>query len=352
MMADILRVAAFISGAGLLFSSVFLRETEEGQIESLVSELNKRTESRRVESAAAWTRVAVFASAQTASLLDALVGRRSYSGRLLMVTGCASITSVNIANLLFDPRYDLVQSSTTLVLAALGIIAIARSHPRFGGSTRLVRLTIAIVLLAALSKWIVVDATTYFRDHLPSWLALPLLLFFIAATDRFAATGINAFEWLPVVIVTAIACDVLIVAAIRWLLRVVNRARHPASMILSLALLPLVPAVFVALPMWLEPERIGELADTWLAQLRIGLLLEFVWKSNLYSCAILIVFLILAVALSLHWTMWEAIQRPLYALQRFGVFRHRKLMAGAGVFLLGLGYRPIGDFLKGLIGSS
>ncbi len=68
--------------------------------------------------------------------------------------------------------------------------------------------------------------------------------------------------------------------------------------------------------------------------------------SNAITALLACVFVLLAIAALVHRLFWSLLERPIYALQRFGIARRSKLMGNLGVAFCGLGLGVAPSWLK------
>ena len=70
---------------------------------------------------------------------------------------------------------------------------------------------------------------------------------------------------------------------------------------------------------------------------------------NLLIAFVSIAFIALAMVMLIHKMLWPLLERPVYALQRFGVARRSKLLATIGIILVGVAIDVFPTWLKDVI---
>lgn len=177
------------------------------------------------------------------------------------------------------------------------------------------------------------------------------------------ATGIAAAVSLYFAVVMATMSDYVFLVVVRRLLRLQSDAHDlrfgagPTVAIISLTI------VFVIAPLVVinqvppgdlrysvfmgERWHVPSWQDYWATYIAAG---AYGWLvSDVYDVIVGMFVPVTIVLLVLNWIAWRSLERPLYTLQRFGIFRHRKALAGIGAGLIGFGLPPVGKVLGWLV---
>jgi len=345
-----LRVLSITAGAILIFAALFLREYEERTVENILEEwwiriddLQRTLVSRHV----ALVRVAATFAARA---LDSLFGYEIMSLRAACVSGCLSFLSLYLVSpVVFTLAFRRAASTLQLRVASSGVmyltlddmlailrdpgrplaarIALASAFTAPAG-----RATLHILGVLALCGLVLGATTTRFR-HAPiaAWSAGALVLTFAfwfseEPWDVSAPSGyyIDA-------ILLGTLCDIVAIVIARRLLRVQQVSSSLWTIVSAGMLQVLLAVTLIVLPistgMWVTAHGNPVL---------FGLGLDLVVSSltNVFSAAVSISFGVAVATLIVHRMLWPVIDRPLYALARFGLFRNA--LRRSAVFGVGL----------------
>lgn len=167
--------------------------------------------------------------------------------------------------------------------------------------------------------------------------AVPLLtlLFWVSGFGLFA---IHKYGYLPVLhalatvlllLFLSFGCDVLYISVTRWMLRKMLRIRQVHELVALIVLDVVLALVLVGGPVELAVAMMKSpvMIETTVAGV-VVLMFNF---GDFIACS---VFFIVMLTVLLHRLMWPILERPIYALHRYGVIRNKKLLWGVGSALL------------------
>lgn len=250
-----------------------------------------------------------------AQWLDKVFGERLVSGRAIAVSVCLSFSSA-LAYLglvaLVDPTPDPMNPKLVVVCLPLSYLLFMLAV----GRRRVLLIVVSIILSGGL-----------------------VLLTVAALTVN--PEPLNALVLLEAALV-AVTCDFLVILLARrlatWAISVDLLA---AVVIATLGLL--IGVLMLGTPAIVMYNR-GAYFDHWAA---IGL---FGGMSNLYAGLAAVALGALTLMFLVQRALWFVIERPLYALERFGLFQNRKALFYCGVLLIALGFPRIADALLKAMG--
>jgi len=303
MLAGALHILVGLLGSLLLYMSLFLTESEEGQIQNRLEELWVRIDDL---SKSSLTKEAAFlqqASALLANGLDWLFGNKLLSAKAI----ATSLSLSGAATLLY-----LHNAQPLLPFPSVALI-------------------IGLVLVA----------TSFAPGRLRylgfMWIPLSALWFLIGALGEIIR-GLQYFSFLAAFYGGALVSDVLFVAITRWLLRKISRQRETATLLTllcSFVCLGILLAAPTLVALLIYYRRAFGAVSLGTGPVFVGVMvLLFVGASNSVSLLIVLLLFLLFLVVLLHRLIWPVLARPLYAAQRFRVFRSPKLLAGlAGLCL-------------------
>jgi hypothetical protein len=253
-------------------------------------------------------------AAALAHWLDMVFGERLVSGRAIAVSVCLSFSSALAYSGLVafvDPTPDPVNPKLVVVCLPLSYFLFTVAVGR-----RRLLLTVVSTILSG-----------------------GLVLITVAALTVNPAP-LNALVFLEVALV-AITCDFLVILLAR---RLASRASS-VSVLSALAIATLgllIGVLMLGTPAIVMYNR-GAHFDHWAA---IGF---FGGMSNLYAGLAAVALGALTFMYLVQRVLWFAIERPLYALDRFGLFQNRKALFYCGVLLIALGFPRIANALLKVI---
>ncbi len=134
------------------------------------------------------------------------------------------------------------------------------------------------------------------------------------------------------------ACDVLYIALMRWLLRRTSAASTNTQAyhgLVAAIVCIIMTFVLFFVPVFLGIAVISRAHAGGRDALGLtGITIIFSCVFNTLNLLTTLLGFVLALAVLLHRMLWPLLQRPLYALQRYGVIRNKKLLWGLGISLL------------------
>jgi hypothetical protein len=343
-----LNAVSSVFGAILILGyllSLLLYETEEGLFQNKLEVLWIRLS---YAGSAALSKQANFIRAVaglTDAFFDRVFGVALISSRSVAVSACFSIVSLGIVCSPGINDFPLLDIGVAFYVPFVMLLSVAGILPAVLGN-RLPR---------------------------KMWLLGVALLCFIAFVGMYSLDWFNAvfssdpfreLKYDVAFLVLTIGCDTLFVVATRWLLRKAS-SLHSGVRILAVVLGNIsIAGVLVLLPL-IGPLRPSGALNLWKARHDLvkfferqalsatpgNIFLLTLAGSNLFDAAVAFAFVGLFLVMLIHRLLWPALQRPVYAIAKGGLVRHRKLLFIFGATLLALGMPAgpvvrLGGFLK------
>jgi len=328
LLVTTLRAVSLVSGSIMVFAALFLRESEERAVENIlvdwwvrIDDLQRALLSRHL----AFLRVsAAFAT----KVLDGIFGRAILSIRATCVSGALSFLSMY----LFVPvavGWAAAQVAQAQPLRTFDEVARLLKNPSTPVHFVIVYALWAAVppglfrhVLAALAACGVTAgiAHTQLRNApVVTWIIGAALLSWLFWAEHPPGLGarLTATIYIDGVIIGTL-CDFVTVAAVRRLLRVQECASRLRVIILSSTCQVLL-AVSLVVPLAVTGIRLCRRGDS--ISFIVGSELLLAASSNMFGATMCLSLGVAAAALAAHRVLWPLIERPLYALARFGLYR-------------------------------
>lgn len=301
--ADYLLRALNTLGWLLMYCALFLYEDQEGQIQNRIAQWWIKVDDARI---VAHSQAAAFlqgVARLTVRGFDCVLGERLVSLRFAGVSLCLSIASVSLMAVVGAIRTH--QSPRGPLLLSAGLIALALVPAVFEGRwvLRLWGLLVFVAVLRPMGYILFVLYSvkgTAFAGRTLGYIALPLAVSFV--------------------------CDVSYVTLTRWMLRRVSTGSRVYEVALMVAV-----NLFILYLVFLGPIQLGARVFRYWRGGGVAIMLSFALNAIDFfagSAALL-----LGLALLIHRLLWPIVEKPLYALQRYGVISNKKLLWGAGLAL-------------------
>ncbi len=171
----------------------------------------------------------------------------------------------------------------------------------------------------------------------------------------FRVTAISFFSMLIAVMVHVMT-ETLFIAITRRLLRwgagLVSFLRIASLVVLNLVLAFLLIKAPLLLKDWAFEWRVAHGGEYSLVDHSIFLILSVFAASNLLTALFSIVFIVLGGIMLLHKLFWPVLDRPVYALQKLGFIRRKRLAFTLGIAFIGFAVgNKIPSLLKDVLGS-
>jgi hypothetical protein len=287
----------------LMYCAVFLYEDQEGRVQNKIVEWWVKVDDARI---VAHSRAAAFLTAVarlTARGFDRVLGERLISLRFAGVSLCLSIASVSLITAFGTIRLHQSPRGPLFLSACLVAAALV---PAFGESRWVLRLWGLLLFVAVLRPF-------------------GYLLFILYSVRGIAFAG-RTLGYVALPLAVSFACDVSYVSLTRWMLRKVSSG----SRVYEVVLLAAVNLLILYL-IFLGPIQLGAKVSQYWQGGGAAIMLSFCLNAIDFfagSAALL-----LAVSLLIHRLFWPVVEKPLYALQRYGVISNKKLLWGAGLAL-------------------
>ena len=351
----LLRAASGLLGCALLITAIFLREDEEGRIQSRLELLWIRIDDARKYSLPRHTAVVRVITAFISSGFDRLFGTKLFSKRAVGTSICYVIASIFLIALCVAAIQGEAEGSDYInpILILFGLII-------YG--------TLPAVIKKPLWGWF------WFVPVLAivAWLSI--------TTIRSIMSPRSYSELLVAYLVTGLilgcALSILFIVVIRRALRGISAANSITRILFTSAIcfLPMAALSTIGLYYSVKHPFFDAFADLLVADIlnQMPIPLGHILAENLDEklmagfangiTALIVIFIVpasifilLAILLLLHSLLWPVLDRPVYALQRWGVVRRNKVLGLVGLELLGiaLGYdlvKLIKDILSAALG--
>jgi hypothetical protein len=308
MLVPALQLLVGLIGAILLYTALFLHETEEGRVQNRLEKLWVDIDDLSKAALSKQTAFLQQISAMANSGLSKLFGARLFSAGAVSASLCLSL------------------GSALLLTRAAQVYLFPHSF-RFTFSTFAIgTVSLLVGLFPVPFRYV-------------GFLWIPFALFLMIYMDwnlPYQSQGwkfvVRESQPLLAMLVGGFISDVFFIALSRWCLRKGSELNDGWKIVVLLTLngcigLSLVSPLIVATLM--------EMAHPY-----GGVTFAFpnpliVWgASNGVTGAIALLFVVLAVVAIAHLAVWPLLERPLYSLQRFGVARNPKLLAATSVTCL------------------
>ena len=300
-----LRLALAVIGAAMLAAAGLLYENEEGVVQSKLEALWISLDDRSVAMLGRHGAFLSRAGVVTEVLLSKVVGDRAISWRLirtsLLGTACGGLAALALYASAIDPR------GVWWLFLVAGILAILIFAPAVNARLAPISSCAAIVVIAAA---VAIDI------RVQSVLGCPL--------SKMMALGLVS--------------DVTAIKLLRAILRRACAARNPGVLVVFGCVFFMTAVLVLVLPPWalslaLTPVGVGRAAGIRVEALAVPLV-----GANAFAAFPFLAFTGVTLSYAGHHVIWPLLLRPLYFVQRTGVFQHRPTVAsiGAGSLILAL----------------
>lgn len=306
-----------VSGIVLVYAALFLKESEEGQVQNRLEGWLKMIQSRRDVSRSLSVRIINAAAASSEKVFTVLFGERLFAIQSLLTSISLSLTSVwifNEVNTILDPSANRTMWwDVQNVLLVIGF-AFLTLLPLVTANRKIITIRAVIIVAAVL-----IGAGWYTSDQGN-----------LTTIDRLNWVLIIIFDYLIVLSAFALSCvcDLSFVALTRYLLRKTSNLSRSYE-----AVLFLLPNFAIGCALTLlainqasdQPMSLSSLG--WFEDEVLPLFASF----NLIDGMAASVVVIFLAAIVFHRLFWPTLERPLYSLNRFGVIRNKKFLWAIGL---------------------
>ncbi|HEX7153414.1 MAG TPA: hypothetical protein VF618_18150 [Thermoanaerobaculia bacterium] len=332
---QIARLLALAGGGVLIYGGLFLHEDEERQVDNILVDWWVRIHDLQRTAIARHFALMQGAAKLATAAIDRVFGRSLFSRQAIAASVCLSFASVH-----FSAAYILSRAVETidrpLTSSADAIWPIAALFLEIA-----VPMTPSLLHLAAIVAIVgVVAAAVNERLRHAPVVGLTFTLAFV--TTHFAvmmmccSPGRGRFIALVAAVVVGTVTDVVATAATRRLLRWQGESeRFSSLMLLAAAQLSLGMALILGPPALLLvaiKADVGPIAGLTAWTVAISTL------TNIFSAALTLGLFIAILTLLVHRLIWPLIERPLYRLARFGMFRNAMMRGG----MIAIGVEAVG----------
>jgi len=301
-------------GLLLLYSAIFLHEDEEGGIQNLIESWWVRVDDSRVSAVKRSASFFKIAAEIAGRGLSVIFGERLISARVICVSVCFSFASWELVSELISARHSEISSRSLEIIAGFVALGLASGLIHSRG---ILRIWMSCVV-GAILLWLA-NVVDFFRHKHGS---------------------MTFYEYVGIVTLACLlsaGIDVLCLFAIRWLLRRATMVTKP-MVIIGLFLLNglmesvLALTVFVSLSyryssaviLFIFAHAGQDAGDTIIMMSMMSIF-------DLLACSYVAVVMSMML---IHLFAWPVIERPLYALARFGIIKQKKLLWTVGGALL------------------
>jgi hypothetical protein len=328
---QVLRWLAILVAALLLYVAAFLREDEEGALQNrlerlwlVIDDLSRGAISRHT----AFLQQTAGAALRA---LDCLLGKRLLSFQSAGVSACLSMASISLAAVTADAIFHLQSPYAKWVGFVLYISAgyapttVMLSHSH--------RVVLGVVLVVA-------ACCPLFTSRLRSVPSVMAVTMFVVATSYYIADSGESIAladalFFALALVCGIAADLLFVTFVRATLAFVQKAtavRITITVVAHAVVATFLTIGLIALHGWhVEIDFNVPYVESYYVSWRR--LAAMVASSDLFVLPVAMLFVFVAITLLLHRLLWPVLSRPLYSVQRYGIFAHRRVLAAAALLL-------------------
>jgi hypothetical protein len=313
-------VLAVIVGISLVCISVFLTESEECAVEDLLAKwwiVIKDHEAKDLPSPVAFMQVVTQVASTT---LDRLFGPKIMS--LMVISGWMAVVlliaiafgTVEASFFIFNPYFILSQFFTILYFLIYGVLLTYVAFARIFGVSPDTRRSCHYILL---------------------------LLFWSASVGGGITTllqGTSQFRNFIIIFFGTLA-SFFIFSLSRLLLRLIRSLASWQQIFITMLGYYALAGFFCGLPfVLLHHRRFEHFFEKYGLSDAIAALLV----ANIPLAIPALAFTFLAIVMLGHRIFWPALHRPIYALHRFGLFRHRKIVGFVGSMIIIASLKSIG----------
>ena len=299
----------------VFYAAVFVREDEEGAVQNRLEEWWISLMYKRDAELSRAARFLQGVARLTNRAFDSVLGKRLWSLQAVGASLWFSLASVWLVTLfmaIVSPHIPRIMTRQVVAPPHMWLSVIA---------------SIGLAILPSLAGRLWAFTT---------WALVVLIFVFRSA--GFVLFGVQRYGYRPVLLVLAVILmmfllsfgfDVLYISITRWMLRRMFRAQRLYELIGFLVLDVMLAVMLVYGPI----ETAGAMLNSpLLAKASLAILLVVMLNfGDFIACS---VFFVVMLAVLAHRLMWPILERPIYALYRYGIIRNKKLLWGVGVALL------------------
>ena len=344
MISIVIRTITVVLALIILYLSAFLREDEEGKIQNLVEgwwiRLNDLKSVALSKQMAFMRTVAAIAN----SWFDRLFTKKLLSPTAICVSMCYTVASLALGY--FGYLYLFAPPDVHLLVLTLGV-----------------GITAVFVFLGTVRSFLKTERTQ--RIWLFS-ICLIITLFFGLAHSGFGtyhgsriARSVDESLVFIALFMGSVICDFSFITlnrlALRWI-KQSNSFGPSVGIVIG-------NCVLAALYVWIPAQLGGIGTGTQLGGIGTGT--HYGWNpwsggwwkraaawialANILTAFVALVFVVVAFIMIIHRLAWPVLERLVYALARYGIFRHRKALALSGVALLSTVFPAVSSVGKRVI---
>jgi hypothetical protein len=304
-----------IHALGVLFicAALFLYENEEGQIQNKLEEWWVRLSDREKQSRSRAVAFMQDVADSTGRGFDRLFGKRLLSLRFVFVSITFSLASIFLFAFILWPLAHNPPPNVSRQHAFLFFVLFAAfgSVPAFVDGETLWDRTM-------LGLWWAIIVFNLLR------IARFILFTFSTMGVGRTARGIG---YLTLFFTSGVLCDLSYIVLTRWILRRISKIDRVHEIILQ----ALVSLLILVTLVW-APISFGARIGRYFPMTGGAVLFSFVLNS--VDVIVGLAALMLALLLLLHRLVWPTVERPIYAMERFGFIKRKKLLWTAGIVLV------------------
>lgn len=310
-----------VFGLACLYAGILLYEDEEGRVQNRLEQWWCRLDDKAKSALHVNLRILSGLAEASRGSLDSWLGRKLVSPQSIGILICWGIISAKLTVLILPGASgtlaaDLLAGQLVSIVLLLFFVRRLRSPQR---STRVRTLKLVIIL------WVAVSLAAYFSEATGSALYGPVPEPVVEG-QYIMRVGTAIFPLYTWGVILSIPISLSFVALSRWSCNRVARSLSPGRIVGSAALHVLFLVGMILLHV-LAVRLLVSASDLrgYLFQL-ITPVMGAVYATASFYLAFLV-----------HALFWGVMKRPLYALQRLGGERRKKLLIAVGVLSLGVG---------------
>jgi hypothetical protein len=315
-----------VVGIILIYGACFLYEDEEKALQNALTDWWIRIDDRRLRGTSKRVQFVRQVAHRVCARYDRVFGRNLLSVRAFSVgLNCSAGSIFILAAMRPSLQYYLAQEANDPVASRAALVNLVVTLPTF--------------VLIAILLFLLRDSKILFSLVYIPWSFLVIIAStqFDLREERVLSIMVSSWAGLSL----GIVCDLVYIVVLRWVTRRLRWSKHFLAMVL-LTVLSTAIGLLLAVGPLVFPVSQGGLGHLLMESASTSaprtVFILFLACSNLLVFLASVWLLFTAALMLFHRLFWPTLSRPLYALARVGVFRHRKtiFIAGLGLLLLPL----------------
>lgn len=311
-------IAIGLCGFALICGGLFLAEDQEGKLQNRLELLWVKVDDLSKVALSKQSALIQQASELLSAALDRLFGMKVWSWKAVALSVGLSNSSI----FLFQEFVEYASAPHGYVSYVYLYIATLIFSLSVMPGTRRYSPFIFLIMSPPLMR-----LGTIWRDW-GNWHAFIVVA---SSPGRGYSTLFENWPFYLIANVGGVLCDVVLIAFVRWLLSS-GAKRRPISTLLGSILLSLLLSFTILFAMVLQSVSASN--DVPFVAALITGIIGIVGTANIFGVLLCYALLLLIFIAILHRILWPALSGPVYALQRYGVFKHPILLTSLGVSCL------------------